>query len=234
MKKLLLVGAGGTGSHFLAPGLTYLKTFYGNADPNVWQFGVMDGDDVEGKNLERQLFDPSLVHLNKAKASLYPYPSMTNLIAIPEYLGTDNISRYITEDMTVLIAVDNFPVRALIEDHCLNLNNVAVINGGNEIDTGSCQIWIRQDGKNITPPISFLHPEIRRPGIDRAELSCQQIAELPGGEQLIVTNMSSAMYMLLALMAVNVNEVKWTEVQFSLTSIRDTYEVDNRQIRGWN
>src|SRR5687768_15373550 len=113
-QRYILVGAGGTGSHFLPPGLTYLNAYYGQADRNIWQFGVMDGDNVERKNLDRQLFDLWNINENKAYASIAPYKHMRNLTALPEYLGAENIERYITDGSIVLIAVDNFPVRALI------------------------------------------------------------------------------------------------------------------------
>lgn len=230
--RYVVVGAGGTGTHLIPPLLTYLSAYYGGSDKNIWQLGVIDGDSVEKKNFDRQLFEPFTINDNKASASIGPYKHMNNLVAIKEYLGAENISRYITEGSTVLICVDNFPVRALIEDHALSLNDVTIINGGNEWDTGSCQIWVRRNGKNETPPISFLHPEIRQPGENRAEMSCQQIAELPGGGQLISANMASAMHMLNALIAVHADNIQWTELQFNLAK-GETYGVDLRSRLGW-
>ncbi len=231
MKSYLMVGAGGTGTHLLAPLISYLTTFHHDED---WRLGIMDGDSVEAHNLERQLFNPAAVTMNKAKAALLPYPHMKNVVAIEDYLGGGNIEDTIHDGDTVLICVDNFPVRSLIESYCNTLRNVTVINGGNERDTGSCQIWVRSDGKNDTPAMSFIHPEIHNPGIDRAELSCAEIATIPGGEQLIVTNMTSAMYMLLALMAVNTHDITWTELEFDLTNPKATVSTDYRVLEGWN
>ena len=119
-----------------------------------------------------------------------------------------------------------------------------VINGGNEEATGSTQLWIRCGGKDITPPISFLHPEILAGGEDRAEMSCQAIAQLDGGTQLITANMASAMFMLVALMQIApiiLNEfnnadladpIVWTELQFNLPK-GTTFATDNRSRRGW-
>jgi molybdopterin/thiamine biosynthesis adenylyltransferase len=229
IQRYVMVGAGGTGTHLLHPLINYLNSFHRADD---YELGILDGDQVEEKNLVRQLFDSSQIKVNKATAAVTPFKHLQNVRAIPEYLGKDNISRYITDGAIVLIAVDNFPVRFRIEQHCLTLNNVIVINGGNEEDNGSCQIWIRKDGKNITPPISFLHPEISSSGVDRAELSCQEVAELPGGEQLIITNMSSAMWMLTALMDYHRERIPWTELHFDLAS-GNTIAIDNRDKRGW-
>jgi len=233
-KPYLLIGSGGTGSHALPVLIPYLTTFHGGVDREVWVLGVMDGDTVEEKNLERQLFEPAMVTMNKAEAATLPYRYATNVISIPHYLGADNIDKYIYDGVTIFIAVDNFPVRALIEDKVKTLENAVVINAGNEFDTGSCQVWIRKNGQDLTPPISFMHPEIRRSGAaNRADMTCQEVAQLPGGEQLIVTNMASAMYMTLALMMVNGDSgINWTELQFDLAKPANTYSTDLREDAG--
>ena len=142
--------------------------------------------------------------------------------AVQEYLSESNIDRLISDGDYVYICVDNYPVRALIEKYCATLGNVVVINGGNEKDTGSCQ--------DITPKLSFLHPEILAPGENRAEMTCQQIAELPGGEQLIVANMASAMFMLTALISFHQKEeLVWTEIQFDLGTNRVAIGMDQRE-----
>ena len=233
MKSYVMVGAGGTGTHLLPPLLAYLTTYHSDENNDLdWRLGVMDGDSVEPHNLERQLFNPAAVTMNKAKASILPYRHMKNLVAIEDYLGNENIEDIIGDGDTVLICVDNFFVRGLIETYCNTLRNVTVINGGNERDTGSCQIWVRKDGMNVTPNMSFVHPEIHTPSIDRAALSCAEIATIPGGEQLIVTNMSSAQHMLTALMAVNEQRITWTELEFDL-SIPSIIATDYRRLEGW-
>lgn len=228
MNRYVMVGAGGTGTHLLHPLINYLNTHHGKD----YELGIIDGDEVEEKNLARQLFNPSDILVNKARAAVTPFSNLRNVIAVPEYLGDTNISRFITEGSVVLIAVDNFPVRSKIEQHCLTLQNVVVINGGNEEDSGSCQIWIRKDGINTTPVLSFLHPEINSGGVDRAELSCQEVAQLPGGEQLIIANMASAMWMLTALMDYHRENTSWTELQFDLPT-GASYAMDHRERKGW-
>lgn len=233
MKSYLMVGAGGTGTHLLPPLLAYLTTFHKGEDQDQdWRLGIMDGDSVEVHNLERQLFSPAAVTMNKAKASLLPYPHMKNVVPIEDYLGNGNIGDIIHDGDTILICVDNFPVRGLIESYCNTLRNVVVINGGNERDTGSCQIWVRKDGVNVTPNMSFTHMEIHAPGIDRAELSCAEIATIPGGEQLIMANMASAQHMLNALDAVNNDNVTWTELEFALIP-PSLVATDYRKLDGW-
>lgn len=224
-----LIGAGGSGTHLLTPMAKYLTTFHGT---EPWRLGVFDGDTVEPKNLERQLFADHAVTMNKAEAVVAALGDL-HVTAIPEYLSGDNIARYLQDGTIVLIAVDNYPARALIERHMATLANGVVINLGNEESTGSCQVWIRRDGKNVTPPISFLHDEILSGGNDRAEMSCAQIALIPGGEQLIIANMASALYGLTALHLYHqASEEYWTELHFDLMAGK-TYAVDMRPRRGW-
>jgi hypothetical protein len=194
---------------------------------------VMDGDNVEEKNLSRQMFRQGDITVNKATAAVGRFPDNFPLVAIPAYLGVEGIEM-IGEETIVLICVDNMPVRALIEDHCSTLNDCVVINGGNEEDTGSVQIWIRKDGKDVTPKLTFMHPEIRTGTEDRATMSCVQVAAIKGGEQLITANMSSALWILQTLMAYHNNEIKYTEVQFSLKDGK-TYGMDLRDVDkyGW-
>jgi len=197
-RTYILVGAGGTGS-LLFPVLTrYLESYERNTG-SKFRLLVVDGDEVSPSNLERQMFFGRFVGSNKAISLLEQYQADPDtIIAFPSYLGADNLNG-IAEGDVVLIAVDNFPVRAHIERHCSTLNDVTVINGGNEMRDGSLQTWIRRGGENMTPPMSQGHPELLRPGADRAVMSCQQIAELPGGEQTIIANMMSATLMLNAI-----------------------------------
>ena len=228
MKRYKMIGSGGTGTHLLAPLLAYLQNKHGEN----WEMVIIDGDSVEVHNLERQLFHPAMVTMNKAEAAILPYKHLKNLSAMPIFVGAANIADVIQDGDTVLICVDNFPVRSTIESYCNTLPNVVVINGGNEKDTGSCQIWERKGGKNTTPALSYNHPEINKPGLDRSVMTCEEAAKIPGGEQLIVTNMMSANYMLLAIMNVEKGEINWTELQFDLT-VSKSYPIDYRENEGW-
>lgn len=224
-----IVGAGGTGTFLLPPLIRYLYTHH-NGD---FDLAVIDGDQVEEKNLMRQIFDPDTVLMNKVDAVLKQYNTDGNRIkGYPEYLSAENVSNYIQDNDVVFICVDNFKARAIIEEHVKTLDNCVVINGGNEDSTGSCQTWIRKDGVNITPHLSFLHPELLTDDVDRSALSCQQVAALPGGEQLIIANMASALWMLTALMKYHRENVDVTELHFDLFNSK-IYAHDRRIIPGW-
>lgn len=236
MHNYVMVGVGGTGTMLLRPLYTYLA-----ARGDEFKLWLIDGDVVETKNLERQLFEPGDVTVNKAYAAAHGLGAPLGVIEpITDYLSEDNITRYIKNGDTVLICADNFTVRKRIEDHCLTLDTVTVINGGNEKTDGSVQLWVREGGKNITPRIGYLHPEVAiAVGTDRAEMTCAQAAALPGGEQTLIANLQSATWMLTALWRKHTGlhhpqeeprEATWTELQFDAQAGRVDH-VDMRLTR---
>jgi hypothetical protein len=191
-----LVGAGGTGS-ILYPLLKRYLTTYEKTSGEPFRITIIDGKEVAAAKLDRQLFEGRYSGSNKAEALVAQYQDDPKVvIAVPSYLNDQNIGGIRNGDV-VLIAADNYPVRARIERHAATLDNITVINGGNEMRDGSLQIYMRRKGKNVTPPMSRGHAEILEDDKrDPAALSCEQIAALPGGEQTIIANMMSATAML--------------------------------------
>ena len=198
-RPYILVGAGGTGSYLFPALARMLEAYYSHREDD-YTLTIIDGKEVDASKLERQLFFGRFAGINKALALAEQYESdPKSIIAVPSYLDDKNI-KGIHENAVILIAADNFPVRGRIEKYASKMRNITVINGGNEMTDGSLQIWVRRDKKNITPPLSQGHPEILTDdGRDPSALSCQQIAELPSGEQLIIANLMSATAMLNAV-----------------------------------
>lgn len=198
-RSYILIGAGGTGSILFPLLFRYLSTYYEHRDDD-YSLTVIDGKAVSASKLGRQLFDGRYAGNPKATALIEQYAADPNVvIGVPRYLDGSNISG-VREGSVVLIAADNFPVRARLEAHAKTLQNITIINGGNEMFDGSLQLYLRRAGEDITPPMSQGHPELlvddKR---DPAALSCDQIAELPSGEQTIVANAQSATLMLAGL-----------------------------------
>lgn len=240
MQNYVMVGAGGTGTHLINPLATYLSSYH---KTDEWSLHVIDGDVVEEKNLERQLFDPGTVTQNKAAAVVQGFPK-EHVFAHAEYLGETNMEKHIRDGDIVFICVDNFTVRKRIEDHVMKLANVVVINGGNEKTDGSVQLMVREKNEPITPRIGYLHPEVKiAKGVDRAEMTCIQAAALPGGEQTLIVNMQSATWMLTALwrfhnkahiLAAKAEPGKatWTELQFDVITGQVDH-IDQRLTSTW-
>lgn len=235
MQSYILIGAGGTGSHFIGPALAYLETYHRERDEQ-WQFVVVDGDNFEAKNLERQMFSPGLIATNKAEAMVQMYNRYPNLIAVPRFIGKVDLEAMMQDGDIVFIGADNHSIRRLVQDRALELDNSTVINAGNEMIDGTVQLFIRREGKNETPPITFLHPEIVYVGEeDRAPMSCQQVAALPGGGQLILANQAAALHMIEALYRFHHMpslELNWTEISFDLAA-GTVHHIDMRERRGW-
>lgn len=234
MNRYILIGAGGTGSHFIGPALAFLKQFHINSG-QTWEFIIVDGDNFTAANLERQMFDPQYVGANKAEAlakTFDYYPTKY----INKFLGKDDLPDLITDGTVVFIGVDNYSLRALITEHAQQLDNVVIINAGNEKHDGSVQLWVRENGENKTPKITFAHPEIiYKSADDRSAMTCAQAAELPGGEQFIIANMAAAQHMLTALWRFHTGKFKeagWTELQFDLLA-GTVDHIDLRTIPNW-
>ncbi|MBK8492348.1 MAG: molybdopterin-synthase adenylyltransferase MoeB [Saprospirales bacterium] len=118
--KVLVVGAGGLG----CPVLLYL------AAAGVGRIGIVDSDQVEVSNLQRQIaFTLDDVGINKALAiekrlrALNPFPEY---ITYPVRLTSANAREIIDEYDIVVDGTDNFPTRYLINDACLLFHKTCV------------------------------------------------------------------------------------------------------------
>lgn len=213
MRQYVVIGAGGTASHLMHSLVQYVDAFPGEGIIHIW-----DADEVEPKNLLRQLFYPTEVGMKKAEAFAQRWP--ITCVAHTEYVGKDNIERVIKNDDVVLICADNMAVRRVINDRAKTLEYVQVINGGNEEISGSVQYFERAGGGNNTPPLDFNSPEFdpANDEVDRSAMSCAEIAELPGGEQTIVANQTAAALMMAALWRgdndVYAGDKTWTKITF--------------------
>lgn len=113
--KVLIIGAGGLGS----PAALYL------AAAGVGTIGIVDHDEVELSNLQRQILHsspdigrPKVVSASKKMEALNPD------VRIVEYRNAaapDNIAEIIEGYDFVIDATDNFPAKFLINDTCVRL-----------------------------------------------------------------------------------------------------------------
>lgn len=204
-KRVIMVGAGGIGTWLAAGVIRLLEWKYpGSA------LIIVDGDNYEQKNLERQDFTQMG---NKASVkALELSKQFTNTVVIPipkwvvsdEHPPTDDdsnkikASQLINENDIVLAVVDNFAARKIIFDAASKLENVDVFTGGNDDNLfGSVYHYRRRNGIDVTAHPVETHPEYQNPP-DRnpGEMSCQERAEVEGGTQILATNMAVASYIL--------------------------------------
>lgn len=192
IKKILVIGAGGTGSYVL-PLLArhlYTENFSG-------KLFIADGDKYSEGNIKRQQF--SLSHVNRNKAE-YQGDVIQNhipdfvdrVIVVDKYLSEADIKTIVENYTVVFNCVDNNAARKYVEDRCLSLEDACHICCGNEERTGQVQISLRRNGKQLTPSIYQKYPELNSTNEDRSKMSCQEIAALPGGGQLAIANHTAA------------------------------------------
>lgn len=225
-RKFIVVGAGGTGG-WLCEGLARMLEFRMPGSALV----IVDGDNFEPKNAERQNFEEignKAVVRAKTLQPLFP-----NTFIIPderwvvEKVDKANedaqqvaASKLLDEGDVVYAVVDNFSARKVIFDAARDIDNIDVFTGGNDDNLyGSVYHYQRRDGEDLTDHPVEWHPELldppdRNPG----ELSCQERAEIEGGTQLLATNMTVAGFLLgrTEKVILNGEEDKESEIMFDL------------------
>ncbi len=164
MKTFVVLGAGGIGYHLAEPLTRFVNFAY---DPTSAEVVVIDGDRVEEKNLERQ---HGIESLNQNKASILVDQLKKKLglkcgiRAVTKYFSqktrNDEDFRCIGDDVQLFVCVDNDATRVFCERHVEKLQNATMVVGGNDFATGQAQLFIRRGGKNLTPKISQIAPEI--------------------------------------------------------------------------
>ena len=200
--KITIIGCGGVGTHLALPLLKYAETWfhnkYGNYHNNKLIFTLVDGDNFEEKNLERQLINPSGLGVNKARwlggfCNLFAKRT-TEIKIVEEYITDENIKDIL--DGYVFSCVDNNATRKLIEEYRKNRHDnnydtrfLNIISGGNEVYDGNVYI-----SNNQKISISEIHKEINDPQDVNPGESCTQLADTT--PQISVANNMVASLML--------------------------------------
>ena len=111
--KVLIIGAGGLGS----PASFYL------AAAGVGMIGIVDSDEVEISNLQRQILhstsDIGKPKTSSAKATLTDLNPDVEIIAHEVRITSENILPIIKDYDIVVDGSDNFPTRYLMNDACV-------------------------------------------------------------------------------------------------------------------
>lgn len=153
-QKIKVIGAGGIGSHLIDP----LSRYSSYTDDRV-EVTVIDGDAFEERNRERQKFNScgnKAEHTVEMMKESFP---QVHFRAKGEYVTDSNVITTIRENDVVFLCVDNHATRKLVSERCSELDNVTLISGGNDETDGDVLIYIRKNGKDVTPPLTSL-PEI--------------------------------------------------------------------------
>src|SRR6201982_1101916 len=113
--KVLLLGAGGLGS----PAALYL------AAAGVGKLGIVDNDEVDLSNLQRQVIHSSeRIGVSKVDSAEQTITALNPDVKVQKYpgrLGADNIVEIISGYDVIVDGLDNFPTRYLLNDASVRL-----------------------------------------------------------------------------------------------------------------
>jgi molybdopterin/thiamine biosynthesis adenylyltransferase/rhodanese-related sulfurtransferase len=113
--RVLLLGAGGLGS----PAALYL------AAAGVGTLGIVDNDEVDLSNLQRQVIHSSerigVSKVDSAEQTINALNPDVNVEKYPVRLGADNIVEIISGYDVIVDGLDNFPTRYLLNDASVRL-----------------------------------------------------------------------------------------------------------------
>lgn len=189
MKKIYILGAGGVGS-WLAPAICMLK------DPA--DVTIIDGDTLEKKNLNRQLFDESDIGSKKADALGLKYgcPSVNKFYSHGMNLSGDSEALVALDSSDwLLVGVDNNPGRAAALQSC-DAYGCRAIFGANETTSSEAYYYDpRWRGTQMDPRIYY--PEI---GTDHSDDPRAAAIGCTGDSQRSNRQLVTANFMAAALM----------------------------------
>jgi molybdopterin/thiamine biosynthesis adenylyltransferase len=214
-----LIGVGGIGCA-LAPFLARYLQFERRLTGDHVRITLIDGDEFESKNADRQSFE-ALGNKAKVKASelARAFPGLS-FRAVPEFVTAANLPHLLQPGDLVFLAVDNHATRGTVSRHCEGLSDVVLISGGNDFTDGNVQVYVRKEGRDVTLPLTRFHPEIADPK-DRspAEMSCEELAA-SSAPQLLFMNLAIASTMLNAFYAWRSGRLRYGEVYLDMVQGR--------------
>lgn len=149
--NILIIGAGGVTSHML-PQLLKM------CDPNNSVIAVVDGDELEAKNLDRQLFNKRDIGINKAMALQSIYPKIATWC---DYFKHENAKEILDKynPGLIFVAVDNHQSRLLILDFLDECDSTIGIFGVNEYFDSQAYCYRNEWHNTIADP-RIRYPEI--------------------------------------------------------------------------
>lgn len=160
--KALIIGAGGLGS----PSALYL------ALAGVGSIGIVDFDDVDLSNLQRQILhhsdDVGRPKVVSAEETIKKYNPDTNVILHETRLTSENALDIIPSYDVIVNGADNFPSRYLVNDACY-LSNKPLVDGSILLFDGQATVFVPGTGCYRclfpTPPPPGMIPNCAEAGV---------------------------------------------------------------------
>ena len=188
--NITVIGLGGVGT-ILIERLCRFLNYSRDYDAELL---LVDGDDYEVKNYERQEFNQ---FGNKADVKstelMLKFPEVP-VDSFEAYINETNVAEVVSEGDVVFLCVDNHKTRNIVSNYGMQMKDVTIISGGNELIDGNVQVYIRRGGKDLTPDLGAYHPEIANPEDQLpSEMSCEELSNAE--PQLYFTNLGVATIM---------------------------------------
>jgi molybdopterin/thiamine biosynthesis adenylyltransferase/rhodanese-related sulfurtransferase len=161
--KVLLIGAGGLGS----PAALYL------AAAGVGTLGIIDMDEVDASNLQRQILHNmdrlGERKVDSAKKTLTALNPDVNVVTYDVRLGADNVLAIFAGYDVIVDGTDNFPTRYLVNDASLKLD-IPVVHGSIFRFEGQASVYLPHQGPCYRcqvpePPPAELAPSCAEAGV---------------------------------------------------------------------
>jgi molybdopterin/thiamine biosynthesis adenylyltransferase/rhodanese-related sulfurtransferase len=161
--KVLLLGAGGLGS----PAALYL------AAAGVGTIGIVDMDEVDASNLQRQILHNTERigerKVDSAKKTIMLMNPDVNVVAHDTRLSADNVLELIQDYDVIVDGADNFPSRYLLNDASVKLG-IPVVHGSIFRFEGMVTVFHPLRGPNYRdmvpePPPAELAPSCAEAGV---------------------------------------------------------------------
>jgi molybdopterin/thiamine biosynthesis adenylyltransferase/rhodanese-related sulfurtransferase len=161
--RVLLLGAGGLGS----PAALYL------AAAGVGTLGIVDNDEVDLSNLQRQVIHSSerigVSKVDSAEQTINALNPDVNVEKYPVRLGADNIVEIISGYDVIVDGLDNFPTRYLLNDASVRLG-IPVVSAAILGFEGQLSVFKPHDGPCYrclfpVPPPAELAPSCGANGV---------------------------------------------------------------------
>lgn len=196
---IVIVGCGGTGSHYIKELGRYL---YGNnyLRNDETRIILVDGDLVENKNLVRQAFLPQDIGYNKAQV-MAEMLSQAYGLSIDYYDGyidcEKDIEKLVRDDSLVFLVgcVDNHQCRQSMHNFYKNREHCVYMDSANEYQSGEIVIGSRIGGVEMYPDRAAYFPDVLQEGaVKRSEESCEVLNQVE--PQHLLTNQFAALILL--------------------------------------
>jgi len=212
---ITIIGLGGVGS-ILSERICRFLNYSKDLAADIL---LVDGDEYEHKNYERQEFTRMGNKADIKGTELQIKFSELRFDSYEAFVNEKNIVETIREGDIVFLCVDNHKTRMIVSNYCKTLQDVILISGGNEFTDGNVQIYVRKEGKDLTPDLCAYHPEIANPN-DKLpeEMSCEELSQ--SDPQLYFTNLGVATLMCWAFYNVVIKEqYERSEIYFDMLSM---------------